>query len=194
MRCFLAVMLLAVASHANAGVVTFNTNPFFGTTALTTPGRQVIGGEIFIPFDIANDVFVFTELAFGVPEILFANGEIASLPTAGINTVVLRTFPVPLNAGIAATLIANQLTTSGPGFFIYFNSGLNLPRLVYSTDLGDPTADLKVLARFTNLGGPAGQVALASVTAANFAIPEPGLVLLMAAGAAAAARYRRRRT
>ena len=34
----------------------------------------------------------------------------------------------------------------GPGFFIYFNSGLDLPRLVYSTDLSDNTADLKVLA------------------------------------------------
>ena len=47
--------------------------------------------------------------------------------------------------------LAAQISVSTPGFFVYFNTGLNLPRLVYSADLSDNTADLAVLARLTNL-------------------------------------------
>ena len=47
--------------------------------------------------------------------------------------IVLETFDDDANAatafaaGNAANLIAARLTTPGPGFFIYFNSALNLP-------------------------------------------------------------------
>jgi hypothetical protein len=58
---------------------------------------------------------------------------------------------IVLNAGLAANLIANTVNAPGSGFFIYFNSGLDLPRLVFSTDLSAPTADLKVLARLNGL-------------------------------------------
>lgn len=201
MRCssgLLAAVLLTFASHASAAVITFDTDPFAGSDALTTPGRQLVGGELFTTFDPATDLFAFDANVFGVSSILLGNGEVGALPSAGLNTVVLRTFDndsdptTPFNAGIAATLIANHLTDSTPGFFIYFNSGLNLPRLVFSTDLGDPTADLKVLARMTNLTGQSGRDALASFTAANFvAVPEPTATLLLATGAlVAATRYR----
>jgi hypothetical protein len=71
-----------------------------------------------------------------------------------------------------------QVTSPGAGFFIYFNSGLDLPRLVYSTDLSDNMADLKVLARITNLEGQ--RDALPTFTASNFAVvPEPSSLLLM---------------
>lgn len=196
-----AAVLFAATSNANAATILFDTDPFAGSDALTTPGRQVVGGEPFITFDIANDVFAFDQSVFGISEILFANDEVGNLPATGVNTIVLRTFdndadPVTLfGAGNAANLIAEQITASGAGFFIYFNSGLDLARLVYSTDLSDNTADLKILARMTNLSGQSGRDALSSFTADNFTVvPEPSSLLLFAvAGALSARRYSRRK-
>jgi hypothetical protein len=199
-----AAVLFTVATNASAATISFVTDPFEGSNALTTPGRQIVANELFTDFDIASDVFAFDPIVFGIGDILFANDVVGNLPTSGINTVVLRTFDndadltTPFGAGNAANLIAAQITSSAPGLFIYFNSGLDLPRLVYSTDLGDNTADLKILARFTNLGGQPGRDALAGVSAANFAInpvPEPGsLLLITTAGAlSVVCRYARRK-
>jgi hypothetical protein len=183
-------MAVTVLTFSNSGIATtftFNTDPFAGTTALTTPGRQVIMNEISIPnFSIASDTIVFDQAVFNVgPSILFASGPVESLPTSNVNMIVLLSFPTPLAAGGAADLIANQITTDGAGFFIYFNTALNLPRLVYSTNLNDNTSDLKVLARFTeNFNGTAGQAAMANFTASNFAInpvPEPSTLTMMSA-------------
>jgi len=193
-------VLLGFSASAEAVTFSFVTDPFAGTAVLTTPGRQVVGGEPFVSFSIASDVFAFEPTIFGAgDQILFANGVAANLPTGGVNVVVLQTTDddanpaTPFAAGNAANLIAAQITSPGPGFFVYFNSGLDLPRLVYSTDLSDSTADLKILARITNLAGQSD--ALPTFTAANFAmIPEPSTLLLVAAfGALGAARQRLRR-
>ena len=205
MRCSIvhvAIAVLMLNATANAGSISFATDPFAGSDALTTPGRQVVGNEVFTTFNI-TDVFTFDPDVFGINSIQFANDVVGNLPTSGVNVVVLRTFDndndllTPFNAGSAANLIAGQLTSSGAGFFVYFNQGLDLPRLVFSTDLGDDTSDLKVLARFTNLTGQGGKDALPQITAANFAVPEPStLSLMMSAGVLLAARSvsRRRRS
>jgi hypothetical protein len=111
------------------------------------------------------------------------------LPTGGVNVVVLQSLDndanpaTPFAAGNAANLIAAQITSPGPGFFIYFNQGLDLPRLVFSTDLDDNTADLKILFRMTNFAGQPG--ALPTFTASNFAfVPEPSTLLLITAAGA----------
>jgi hypothetical protein len=189
----------------NAAIFRFASDPFAGSDAPITDGRQVVGGEDFISFNVAQDVFSLEPNIFGVgSQVNFANGLVEALPTSGVNVVVLQTTdndadPVtPFGAGNAATLIASQIDTSGPGFFIYFNSGLNLPRLVFSTDLSDETADLKILFRMTNLVGQTD--ALPTFTESNFSfdpVPEPSSMLLMtAAGAFWACGYamRRRRT
>jgi hypothetical protein len=188
---------------ANAAVFTFATDPFEGSTALTTPGRQVVGGEPFISFSIANDVFAFAPGAFAFGNtIQFASGVASALPTGGVNAIALLSFDDDANpatlfaAGSAANLIANQITTPGAGFFIYFNQGLDLPRLVYSTDLNDNTADLKIIARMTNLTGQSGRDAMSTFSAANFAaVPESAsaLTLVIAAGALMAGRFAFRR-
>ena len=123
----------------------------------------------------------------------FANGLANTLPTGGANVIVLQNFDndanpqTPFGAGNAADLIASRVTTHGAGFFIYFNQSLDLPRLVYSTDLSSSDSDLKILARILNLSGPEGRNAIPTFTAANFdittstsAAPEPSSFLMMA--------------
>jgi hypothetical protein len=191
-----ALSACVFAAPAAAADFVFETDPFAGSTALTTPGRQVVGGEPFITFDASADAFVFDPSVFELgTTINFASDVAGDLPETGANVVVLRTLdndsdPItPFGAGVAATLIADRITQDGAGLFVYFNSGLNVPRLVYSTNLSDPTADLAVLARLTNLSG--NTAALADFTADNFRIlaapiPEPSAWALMILGFGAA--------
>ena len=202
--CGVAVAVLAFASTAQAATIRFDTDPFAGTTALTTPGRQIIANELFTPFNIATDVFQLESTVFGTgTTVNFVNALAANIPASGVNVVVLQSFDDDNNpatnfaAGNAANLIAAQITTPGPGFFVYFNQGLDVARLVFSTDLDDPNADLKVLARMTNLSGQVGRDAIPTFTAANFQIttvPEPATLSLMAVAGIAGAgrRYLRR--
>jgi hypothetical protein len=198
------IALLTLCSAANAAVFRFDTDPFAGSTAPTDPGRQVVGGEDFIDFSIPADLFSLESTVFGVDTpVVLVNDIAENLPTGGANVIVLESFDndsdpaTAFNAGTAASLIASRVTTPGPGFFIYFNQGLDLPRLVFSTDLSDETADLKVLFRMTNLTGDAGRAAMPTFSAANFAIttvPEPSsLFLISSAGAIAFCLYLRRR-
>jgi hypothetical protein len=189
----IGVALIALCPAAHATTFTFNTDPFAGTNVLNIPGRQIVGGEDFLVFSIANDTYALDSTVFGVgSSVQFANGHAATLPTSGVNVVVLQDFDndanplTPFGAGNAADLIASRITTPGPGFFIYFNQSLDLARLVYSTDLNSSDADLKILARMLNLNGPNGQNAIPTFTAANFEIttstsdaPEPSGLLMM---------------
>lgn len=191
---YVAAALLTLSATVNAATFRFVTDPFAGSDALTTEGRQVVGGEPFITFDIASDIFSFEPSIFNVgDDVLFANDVASNLPTSDVNVVVLQSFDndddptTAFNAGSAANLIADQVMAPGAGFFVYFNSGLDLPRLVYSTNLDDNTADLKILARMTNLTGQAGRDAFPTFTESNFAIepvPEPSSMLLMSAAGA----------
>lgn len=187
----IAVLIFTFSSNATAATISFLTDPFAGSTALIMPGRQVVGGELFTDFNIATDVFALDRTAFGINQILFVNDLAGNIPASDVNVVVLQTLDndgnpaTPFGAGTAANIIAAQITQTGPGLFIYFNSGLDLPRLVYSTDLSENTADLKILARLTNLGGQSDE--LPAFTEANFAlteVPEPATLLLMTTGGA----------
>jgi PEP-CTERM motif len=203
MRRYIAYIVfgfLGISSNASATTFTFATDPFAGSTALTTPGRQIVGGEEFIVFDIAGDLFALDPNVFGVgTTVLFANDVAGNLPTSNVNVIVLQSFDndndpaTPFAAGNAANLIADRITSAGPGFFVYFNQGLDLPRLVFSTDLNENTSDLKILFRLTNLTGQAGRDAIPTFTAANFAfVPEPSTFLLTAAAISTLGYVRRR--
>lgn len=198
-----ALVSLNAVSVASAATFTFFGDPFEGSTAPATPGRQIVGGEDFISFDPLNDLFKLGIPGLG-PDVLFANDVVESLPTTNVNVIVLRTFDNDANpatafgAGNAANLIAGRITTPGAGLFIYFNSTLDLARLVYSADLDDQAADLKILFRMENLSGALGRTALAAFTAANFtfvdaaAVPEPATLALTAAGIVTVWTRRRR--
>lgn len=201
------VVLLALSATANATTFPFNANPFAGTPVLSVPGRQIVGGESFISFSTATDVFSLESTVFDVGSTVnFVNAPASGLPATGVNVVVLESFDddnnalTPFGAGNAANLIASMVTQPGAGFFIYFNQSLDLPRLVYSTDLSSANADLKILARMLNLNGAAGQNQLPTFTASNFtfttsatAVPEPSTEFLVLPALGAACCYVRRR-
>jgi len=189
----IGIALAVICSTAHATTFTFDKDPFAGTNVLNTPGRQIVGGEDFINFSIATDVFSLDPTVFGTEGTVNCINALApDIPAGGVNIVVLETFDndnnplTPFGAGNAADLIANQITTPGAGFFIYFNQTLDLPRLVFSTDLSDGNADLKVLARMLNLNGQTGRDALPTFSASNFtmtsAVPEPSSLTMMAFG------------
>ena len=194
LRVALVLAILLSAAPARAAIIRIDELPAAFATALATPGRQLVGGlGPLINFTIASDVFALKAHEFGVTQVTFANSLTATLPDNPFTVVVVQN-GAPLAAGAAATAIAAQLSTPGPGFFVYFNSAQQLPRLVYSADLSDPDADLAVLARLPDLAGAAGFAQMPDFTAANFTIlPEPATLALFGS-AVAAALVRRRRT
>jgi PEP-CTERM motif len=197
--------LVLLSSHAaQAATTTFGTDPFTGSTALTTPGRQVFAGlEQTLPsFSFDSDAFVFDTAVFGVnPALAFVNAPTAGIPASGANVIVLRDTDndnnpaTPFAAGTAASVIAGQVTTDGAGFFVYHNSVLNVNRLVFSTNLNDPTADLSVLARIASPSGLDAINALPQFSNANFvaAVPEPSTYAMVGLGLVGIAFARRRR-
>mmetsp|Transcript_11038 Transcript_11038/g.32015 ORF Transcript_11038/g.32015 Transcript_11038/m.32015 type:complete len:505 (-) Transcript_11038:1972-3486(-) len=85
--------------------------------------------------------------------------------------------PDAFNARAAATQIAGVVNdkgaTPGAGFFIYFNEGLQLTRLVWTPKLSNAQANLVVLARFVDSKGIDAVNALNSWSASNFALDSP---------------------
>ncbi|MFL6112887.1 MAG: PEP-CTERM sorting domain-containing protein [Catenulispora sp.] len=191
--CTAAAAFVSFATASQATVFTFDTDPFAGTTARQTAGRQIIGNEQFIPtIHLNGDIFTVNGAVFGMTSpVNFAN-DVASGLSGGQNVIVLedldagggsKTSGNVLAAGTAANLIANSGKESGPGLFVYFNSALDVSRLVFDTDLGSTTSDLKILARFTGEVGQAGIDDLPNFAVRNFAIsaevPEPGSAALV---------------
>ena len=197
----LSVAMISLAQSASAATTTFASDPFAGSTALATPGRQVVAtNELFLPsFNLASDTFAFEQSFFGVSApVSFFNGFAASLPLGGLNVIVLNDTDndanpaTAFNAGTAANLIAARIDTAGPGFFVYRNSSLSVNRLVYSVDLSDSAADLSVLARVTSPTGADAIALLDDFTVGNFEIvPAPSALALLALAGVAGIRRRR---
>ena len=101
-KLLIPIVALIFSASANATVFSFNTDPFAGSTALTTPGRQIVAGETFINFNIATDIFALESTVFGVgSQVNFANDVVNNLPTTNVNVAVLQTFDDNANSGTA---------------------------------------------------------------------------------------------
>ena len=171
-----------ISTGEGADVLIYNGDPFEGAD-VSAEGRQIVGGEDTITdFDFDSDAYQFNAADFGLePEVSFvsldANAEGAEIP-AGANVIVLLNSDndsdagTVFNAGAAAAQIASLVEDPGPGFFVYFNSGLGVNRLVYSTDLSSADADLKIVSRQSDLQGQEAIDALASFTADNFVLSD----------------------
>ncbi len=176
-----------IRGGAGADAFRYDGDPFDGAD-FSAEGRQIIGGEDFIEdFQISGltaegliavDRFVLNAADFAVKGALSfvsldATAPDAEIP-AGANVIVLQNADndgdpaTPFLAGTAAGQIAGLVDEPGAGFFVYFNSDLGLNRLVYSADLSDPAADLKIVARLTDLTGEAAIAALQDFLSGNF--------------------------
>jgi len=163
---------------AGADTFQFSGDPFDGAD-VSAEGRQIVGNEDFIEdFDFASDTYSLNASDFGVEgDVSFlaldANAEGATIP-AGTNVIILLNSDndadpgTPFLAGTAAAQIAGLTEADGAGFFVYWNSNLGVNRLVYSTNLNDANADLKIVARQSDLEGQDAIDALASFSAENF--------------------------
>jgi VCBS repeat-containing protein len=168
-----------IATGAGADIIAFAGDPFDGVN-VSASGRQVAGNEDFVSdFDLAADAYQLNAADFGISGglsfvSLDANAPGADIPD-GANVIVLTNSDndgdpaTPFLATTAADQVAGLVETPGAGFIVYFNSNLNVNRLIYSSDLSDPTADLKIISRQTDLTGQAAIDALDDFTAANFA-------------------------
>lgn len=168
-----------ISSGSGLDSLVFSGDPFSGQN-VSDPTRQIIGNEsAIVDFDFINDKYSFSGSDLGIVggvvnfAAVDANAPIGTIPN-GTNVVVLLNSDndnnpnTPFLAGTAASQIAGLVTTSAPGLFVYYNSDLGLNRLVYSSDLSSATADLKIIARQTDLIGQDAINALSSFSATNF--------------------------
>jgi hypothetical protein len=178
------VLVLGASSRCEAAVVLFSSDPFQGSTADPNDGiRTIFGGgqRSLATFDVEQDIFAFNEKFFDLPRnFSFENGLASAL--SGADIIVLQNAPTPHNAGLAANAIANAIDIDGAGLFIYWNSGLQVNRLVYSTNLNSATADLAILARIDSPTGSDAINTLPNFSAENFTVvPEPASMAIFGA-------------
>ncbi len=143
-------------------------------TIVYTEGQLGSGPDQLADWAVEDDSFLLDAADFGVERGLsFINDVAANLPASGNNVIVLQDTDDGVsdvfNARAAARLIGNAVTTAEPGFFIYWNSALQVNRLVFSPDLSDGEATFNVLAAINTLEGQAAIDALPTFAAENFA-------------------------
>ena len=153
-------------------------NPFQGED-VSDPERQIIAEEDFITdFDFTEDRYLINARDFKIDgnvdfTAVDSNDADAAIEP-GTNIVTLlnsdndNDSDTPFIAGTAANEIAELTTEDGAGLFIYYNSDLKLNRLVYSSNLNDADADLKIISRQTDLTGEDAVDALGDFSADNF--------------------------
>lgn len=131
--------------------------------------------DILTDWAIGEDRFVFDTEVFGVTGNKKVSVSLAADIKAGANVIVLQdtdndaNAATVFNAGAAASLIAENVDVDGAGFFVYWNSALGINRLVYSENLNEATADIRVLANINTLAGAEAIAALDDFAGRDFA-------------------------
>lgn len=200
------------AGAAQAAVITdITVNPLTGSIAVPGDGvRTVVNSNFMLDsFEVGagGDRFRFLLSAFGIDGGLdFVNTTANLLPPGGANLIVLQDatdgVTGTLNAVSSANLIAAETEVDGAGFFVYFNTVLDINRLVFSENLNVPTADLAILAFINNPKGADAIADLPGFSNLNFAafaeqidvapVPLPATAMLLVAAIASLGLLRRR--
>jgi Ca2+-binding RTX toxin-like protein len=141
-------------------------NGVTGINALNQP-------SLITDFTIGEDQFALNAQDLGLGSfggaIAFQKGQSSQI---GNGNIIVLTDPFPA-AGAAARAIANNPNiTADEGIFVYFNTTLQLTRVVYSTNLADG-GDISVLANLTNQTGPTGLANINNFTANDFILIAP---------------------
>ena len=162
----------------DADVFAFDSDPFGGQD-VSAPGRQIIGEEDAInDFDFDEDTYrlnatdfnVIGDVSFVAIDLGAENASIAS----GTNIIAVLNSDndnnpdTPFLVETAANQIAELVAEDGAGFFVYHNSDLKVNSLVYSSNLNDTSADLKIVSRQTDVIEQSAIDVLDSFSAANF--------------------------
>ena len=168
-----------IVDGPDADIFAYAGDPFEGRD-VSAPEREIIADnqDLITDFDFAEDKYRFNATDFDVNgDVNFAavnaNAEDATI-APGTNVVAVLNSDndsnpdTPFAAGTAANQIAELTSEDGAGFFSYFNSGLQLNRVVYSTNLNDASADLNVISQQTDLTGQDAIDALNNFSADNF--------------------------
>lgn len=163
----------------------------------------LVGGAPQTPvasFDLTSDVFALVAQTFGVSSPLTFQNVLASGGNVSdaANVIVVQNTAATFNARTAVQTIAANTGVDRPGFFVYFNTGLSIDRLVFAANLNDPNSTLQILAAIQSPTGADALSRLAQFSAANFRFvetPLPAAAPLFVGALAvfgAAARLRRR--
>lgn len=152
--------------------VAFTGDPFAGVD-LSAAGRTVVNTpDELLDFDPTSDKVVLDRSDLGVGRKLdLVNGTVDQLTArgrAGSDAGVVVIQGAIGNAGAAASAIAATGVASGPGVFVYWNTTLLIGRVVFSADLGDPTAGISVLGNIRTLSGDAALATLPTFTGRTF--------------------------
>ena len=98
----LSAALLNLAGTASAAPITLAADPFDWSTALTTPGRHIVGGELFSPIDTANDDSLIDRTVLGVSTTVSGADDVPhnsqgrdATPTIAASNSVLAAVPEP---------------------------------------------------------------------------------------------------
>ncbi|NEQ25598.1 MAG: calcium-binding protein [Microcoleus sp. SIO2G3] len=158
-----------LTGNAGRDQFVYSGNPFANGTPAPAgaTGINVLNQpDIINDYTIGEDQFVLDAEDLELGAINFQKG--ASGQLANGNVIVLTDGFAA--AGAAARAIANNnAVTADEGVFVYFNTTLNLTRVVYSENLGDG-GNISVLANLNNQAGAAGLANVANFTAADFAL------------------------
>lgn len=155
---------------ANRDSFQFDADPFDGQTPKPVAGTHISGvnnPDFITDFQVDEDNFALGRDALGLSKLSFSDGKVADL-SGSANVLVLQdSFP---NGFVAAQTIAdNNELTGGAGVFIYYNSNLQIDRLVYSADLAHG-GNISVLANLQNVTGSDALALLPSFSAQNFTL------------------------
>lgn len=140
----------------------------------------IVGGAPQTPvasFDLTSDIFSIVAETFGVSaplsfqNILASGGNVSD----SANVIVVQNTASTFNARTAVQTIAANTGADRPGFFVYFNTGLSIDRLVFAANLNDPNSVLQILAAIQSPTGADALSRLSQFSAANFRFVETPL-------------------